>query len=413
LARNRILTITGLRRSGKTTLLYQAIEALLKDGVEPIRILYFDVESFLFLGENPIETVLESYSEYSGHTIRDEKIIVFIDEIHQCNGWQYVLKRFFDLKYPVKLIVTGSSSSLLQKDATESLVGRISFIHVFPLSFQEFQVFSARGESLSPVPLTLDFGTLQDQYVGYLDRESIIKNMVMNYITVGGFPEYFACGDDRLWARTLEEDYISLLLYRDIVKAFRIRDPFLIESLLRFIARNATQRFSYSKMSGYLDSDKETIKLYLYYLENSNLCSISTFYTSSGSVSERKEKKIYFCDNGLKNALHPEENAGFLVENAVYLHCRRMLVARGDAVQPWYWTNSRKEEVDIIIPLNDGVIPVEVKFKREISMNELKGICSFMEKFGNKKGIVVTRDLFREEQGIIFLPLWFFLLLSC
>jgi predicted AAA+ superfamily ATPase len=115
----------------------------------------------------------------------------------------------------------------------------------------------------------------------------------------------------------------------------------------------------------------------------------------------------------LKNALQPEENTGFLVENAVYQHCRRMLVARGDAAQPRYWTNSRKEEVDIIIPFNDGVIPIEVKFKREVTMNELRGLGSFIEKSGIGKGIVVTRDMFREEQGVIFLPLWFFLLLSC
>jgi predicted AAA+ superfamily ATPase len=107
-----------------------------------------------------------------------------------------------------------------------------------------------------------------------------------------------------------------------------------------------------------------------------------------------------------------EDNIGFLVENAVYAHCRRMLLRKGDAVQLCYRTNSRKEEVDIIIPMKDGVIPVEVKFKRKVAKKELKGYFSFKERFNSRKGIAVTRDLFREEQDTLFLPLWFFFSLS-
>jgi len=112
----------------------------------------------------------------------------------------------------------------------------------------------------------------------------------------------------------------SLILFRDIVGVFRVKDPILLERLTRDIAVFSPERFTYSGLSERLGVDRETLKLYLYYLTSSMLISIADVYTRSGKAAEKREKKLYFCEEGLRKGLTLDMDNGRSAENVVAWH---------------------------------------------------------------------------------------------
>ena len=143
----RILSIIGPRRVGKTTLIYQTINYLLEEkNIDKKRILLFsgDDPSLFFDDTDKLSDILEIYfNEILEENITKlkSKVYIFIDEIHFIKNWQNYLKVYFDRKYNIKFIITGSSSIHLFKDANESLLGRIENIYVLPLTFNQFMNF--------------------------------------------------------------------------------------------------------------------------------------------------------------------------------------------------------------------------------------------------------------------------------
>jgi len=116
------------------------------------------------------------------------------------------------------------------------------------------------------------------------------------YLKVGGFPEWFKVKDIMQWRKILVDDYLSLILFKDIVHTFKIKDPALLEKLVRETAKFSTRRFSYVSLSNRMEANRETIKLYIYYLSASMLVFISDVYSKNKKARERAEKKIYFWE---------------------------------------------------------------------------------------------------------------------
>jgi predicted AAA+ superfamily ATPase len=175
------------------------------------------------------------------------------------------------------------------------------------------------------------------------------------YFEIGGYPEWFKIKDMAQWRRVLVDDYFSLILFRDIVSVFRVKDPILLEKLVREIAVFSTNRFSYRGLSERLGVDRETLKLYLYYLRSSMLIAIADVY---------------------------------------------------------YWKN--KHEVDFIYDESKLLFPVEVKYREHPVTADTKGLIEFMRAFDLNIGIIVTKEMLKQEKiadkEIIFIPLWLFLL---
>ncbi len=158
--------------------------------------------------------------------------------------------------------------------------------------------------------------------------------------------------------------------------------------------------------------DREALKLYLYYLMSSMLISIADVYTCSGKAVEKREKKLYFCEEGLRKALTLDRDKGRSAENVVAWH----LIKRGYGskvfFKPYYW--KKKHEVDFIYEDPTIVLPVEVKYRGHVVLSDAKGLVEFMHAFDRSTGIIVTMNkLGREEidgRNIFFIPIWFFLL---
>lgn len=425
----RILSIIGPRRVGKSTLIYQTINYLLEEkNVKAKRILLFsgDDPSLFFDENDKLSNVLDLYfNEILEENVSKltEIVYIFIDEIHFIKNWQNYLKTYFDRKYNIKFIITGSSSIHLFKDANESLLGRIENIYVLPLTFNQFMNFYMTYISKDvdiEIPkvdlnnMDKSIKNLEDIYYNQ-DLKVKIQRTLKKYILVGGYPEYFEVKDIEVWQKQLTEDIITRGIYKDILTIYNIKSPEILEKLLYYIAANNSQSFAYSGIASTFGIDTVTIMAYLGYLKQAFLINILENYSNNIVKVIRTNKKLSILDNGIQNSLLKQKNidndiVGHIVESMVDFDFR--LLSERENYKQFYYRNSDKEEIDIIIDRNIDIIPIEVKYTNQIESSDLKVINRFIEEHKNKAinkakfGIVITKDILKKEGKIYFIPYW-------
>lgn len=406
LDKDRISAAVGPRRVGKSTLLYQIIDELLKNGVSAKNILYVSFD----YTRGSIEEIIDNYLELMNP---EGKIYCFFDEVHQVSDWSLTLKNYYDFNKNYKIFVSGSSSTLLYT-TTESLVGRIWFISVHPMSYREFLKIKCKKtvifKSITPSGEFLE--TIDDLFemeYEILKVKEILKRMLQEYILWGGFPEYTQQTYlNEEWQNYLRQNFISLTLFKDVLSVYSVRDPGALENLMYLIAEKQTLPLNNYTISKILSIKKETVDNYLQYLKSAHLIFSANYYSKNATKRITKESKHYIVDTGLRNALLVEsmlsnEALGKNIESAVAAHLMRH--QQGIDAKLFYWKD--KYEVDFVY----DNIPIEVKFKNDIRLSELKGIIKFMDKFESKYGIVVTKDMFKMQDNIFFIPAWLFLIL--
>ena len=425
----RILSIIGPRRVGKSTLIYQTINYLLKElKVDSKRILLFsgDDPSLFFDENDKLSDVLDVYfNDILEESISKitSKVYIFIDEIHFIKNWQNYLKVCFDRKYNIKFIITGSSSVHLFKDANESLLGRIENIYVLPLTFNQFMNFYTTyisKEADIEIP-KVDFDNM-DESIKQLeeiyynqDLKLKIQKILKSYILVGGYPEYFEVKDIDVWQKQLSEDIITRGIYKDILTIYNIKSPEILEKLLYYIAANNSQTFAYSSMAVTFGVDTSTLMAYLGYLKQAFFINVLENYSNNIGKIIRSNKKLSILDNGIKNSLLKQKNidsdlAGYIVESMVDFDFR--LLCEKENYKQFYYRNSNKEEIDIVIDRNIDIIPIEVKYTNQIDGSDLKNINKFIELHQDKGinqakfGLVVTKDILKKEGNLYFIPYW-------
>lgn len=391
--RKEIMCLTGVRRSGKTTIMYQLIDSLLKH-YEPMEIFYmnFDDERLVpLLGD---ATVLEEvYKTYLQTTGKTKPSFVFFDEIQNIKGWEKWIKRYYDIKN-IKFIVTGSSSTLSQPELSTLLTGRNISIKIFPLSFKEFLEFrNIKIPDLS----SMDF---ERAYYSLKDNEGVYIHHFDEYLEIGGFPESVLEKDEQK-RKILLQQYFKDILFRDIIARCPVKDAGLLERLVTYLMENIANLLSYRKISDATGTTVDTVKRYLNYVENSLLLSKSTWFTYSTKelLREVKPVKIYAVDTGMRNrvSFRFSEDLGRLAENTAFAHLSRYYM------QIYYWRN--RGEVDFVIP--DIKMCIQVSYGK-IKDREMKSLNEFDDKF---KKIMLTRDYF-ESGKITKIPLWLFCLKS-
>ncbi len=406
LDKDRISAAVGPRRVGKSTLLYQIIDELLKNGVSAGNILYVSFD----YTRGSIEEVIDNYLELMNP---EGKIYCFFDEVHQVSDWSLTLKNYYDFKKNYKIFVSGSSSTLLYT-TTESLVGRIWFVPVHPMSYREFLKIKCKKtvnfENITPSgEFLVAIDDLFEMEYEILKVKETLKRMLREYILWGGFPEYTQKAYlSEEWQNYLRQNFISLTLFKDVLSVYSVREPKALENLMYLIAEKQTLPLNNYTLSKILHIKKETVDNYLQYLKSAHLIFGATYYSKNATKRITKESKYYIVDTGLRNALLVEsmlgdDTLGKDIEGAVAAHLMRH--QPGIDAKLFYWKD--KYEVDFVF--ND--IPIEIKFKNDVRLGELKGIIKFMEQFESKYGIVVTKDMFKMQDNIFFIPAWLFLAL--
>ncbi|MFH1095661.1 MAG: ATP-binding protein [Candidatus Micrarchaeota archaeon] len=396
-----VLVLAGIRRAGKTTLMKQAIQALIDKGVKPKQILYLSLEAFeVKQAFNSITEIADAFSTLAP----GGRLYLFLDEAHYFDGWETQVKTVFDrFKKRMKIVISGSSATLLNSKKATALTGRNVPMTIYPFSFAEFA--GLRNPGL-PSPA----GSFAQNMELFSQNQDSLQKLLYEYLAYGGFPQICTTpeeGDRKKYLQISFDD----IIFKDIVKVWEIKDVNAISNLGLYLlqAKCIAQRFSYRKISDANGIDINTTMNYAGYLNLCYLFFFVEFYSKTLASRFRKEKKVFAIDTGLSHARFPSENFGALAENAAFLQILR----RGR--KAFYWKN--KYEVDLVVDeFGKEPLPIEVKYQNEINPEDLKGLHSFFKHFEKVDyGLMITKDQYgmtktKDGKQIQFVPLWLFLL---
>lgn len=298
-----IKVITGLRRSGKSTLLSLFENHLITSGVDRNNIIRMNFESFEF-------DEITNYKEL--HAYINERILdpnkrhyILLDEVQQVSSWERVINSFL-VDANVDIFITGSNAYLLSSELSTLLSGRYVEIKMQPLSFKEYLEF-------------LDS-----------DKEMSLPEKFNQYLEYGGLPTIVELLDNPDTIGPFLEGIYNTVLMKDVIERNGVRDAALLESILKFIAANIGSIVSTKKISDYLTSSgrkttSDTIDNYLKMLENAFIIYKANRYDLKGKMFLKTLEKYYIVDIGIRNKLIGLRNTdyGHVLENIVYLELLR------------------------------------------------------------------------------------------
>lgn len=383
-----ILVVTGVRRSGKTVLLYQTIYDLINNQkVEPKRILFvnFDEPELSDLDE-PIKNVLDAYFQ---EVCSEGPSYLLFDEIQNVPNWEKWAKSLYDEKKH-QLVISGSSSHLLDSKLAALLSGRYLIIPVFPLAFREYLLFN---------------NLIIKDKLALISHKNRIMNCLKKYLAEGGLPRITLQKEENLKVELLKA-YHESLVYKDLIAQYDIRNIKALKELIYYLYTNFTCFHSYKKINELLKIDFSTLKEYLHYLEEAKILFETSLFSYSLKIQSRNNKKVYCIDNGLRNAVSFKfsQDEGKLAENLVFIELKRR------EKETYYWKN--KGEVDFAVKNKDNSLTaINVAYTDKIGEREINGLQEFKNEFKKtSKLLLLTKDTEKSELGIKFIPLWKWLL---
>lgn len=326
LSKKQITVLTGMRRTGKTTLVKQ----LMKDSKIKQQF-YFDLERMdnrsLFSEEN-YESIVYALTQRGADF--SEKVLIGIDEIQLVKNLPSVLKYLYDT-YDIKFIITGSSAYYMKNMFSESLAGRKKIFEVYPLSFSELLAFN--GISFSEIPLS-QAGIFSKSEYGRL------KDYYETYINYGGFPEV-VLSTTIADKKDMIQDIISSYINFDIALLSDIRDPANFYKLIKLLSVRIGTKLDISKLASMMGISRIIIENYLDLLEQSYLIRTIPVLSNSPDREITKARKIYFLDNGIAS-ISADAGSGAMFENAVF----NQLLHKGSIS---YFQLKTGKEIDFIL----------------------------------------------------------------
>ncbi len=358
LPKDKIITITGPRRSGKTFLMYQIMDDLIKKGYDREQFLYINFEDERISDKKfDYDLIFQAFYELFPESAEKE-IILFFDEIQLLENWERFVRRVYDSKTK-KIYLTGSNSQMLSSDIATALRGRNYNIELFPLSFNEFKRFKGvNNKNISS------------------KEKAIIDNLFQEYLVYGGYPEIVNY-DNTLKIEILQ-NYFNVMIYRDIAERFEYSQLEQLKYILKKLISTVSSEFSINKLYNELKSQGAKLSksiLYSLYDDISNIYLFKQIERFSFSLSERRShnKKVYFYDTGILSAVNYSlsEDHGKLLENLVAIELLRR------KYEIFYGKNGK--ECDFIAKKRGETLAVQVCYKltEKNIKRETKGLESF------------------------------------
>lgn len=392
----KIISLIGVRRSGKSSLLFDTINQLRK--IQPKEnIIYINLEDDRLypLKLASLDTVLEAYYELYPHK-KDEKIYLFLDEVQVVENWELYIRRVYDTEN-IQIYITGSSAKLLSTEIATSLRGRTITYEIFPFSFKEYLEYKN---------ITINLYSSKSL--------SFINNELENYLFDGGFAE--TIGEDKSISRKILSDYLELIVYKDIVDRYNISNRSLLKSLNKYCFTNLATLVSFTKLYNEFKSQgfkigKDTIFNYLSHLEDAYAIFTLPIYRNSVKEEQRNPKKVYAIDNGFKKIYDYAmgEDKSKLYENIVFLHLRRQ-------TKDLYYFK-QNQEVDFYARIESKEYLINVSYiieDEKTRKRELDGLLEAMAYFKLSEAYLITKDeesvVEIENKTIFIKPLYKYLL---
>lgn len=403
----RFAVLSGARRVGKTTIMYQMMEHLMDEGVSPKNILYVSFDNPMIKLVN-VETVVSIYE--SLFPIEGTRYI-FLDEIQYTEHWELWMKVIYDRRKDIRLTATGSASPVLEKGTTDSGTGRWSVLKIPTMSFYEYCRLLQIEEPVLPKHLKLtnlvemshtEFGNL-------LDGFTLLEGHFNRYLMIGGFPELVLSDDDMYAQRMLREDVVDKVIKRDVLTLFNIRSPLLMEKLFLYLCMNSTEIFSAATAAKELENvSVSTIEGYIEALEMSNLIYLARPMDVGSKGALKGKPKIFIADAAIRNAvlmiddvLADEKELGIMVETAVYKHIVSFYQKSTAQIGYFRKAKDNQKEVDVVIELPREKILCEVKYRNNSHIPVSDAIVELCrdEGSGVTNAFLVTKKL--DDFGIV------------
>lgn len=366
----------GIRRTGKSYMMYQQIQKLLSDGTPLSQIIYvnFEDERLLEITSEDLNTVLEIGMELSGI---DNKPYLFLDEIQNVNGWEKFVRRMADMKYRIN--ITGSNSKMLSSEIASTLGGRFVIMNIYPYSFREYLIANGRDKNYLDAISTRD--------------KADVLSLYNEYVTYGAFPELVEIKNRRTFLSSI---YQTVYL-GDIIARNKITNDYAVKLILKKIAESLTKPLSFSRLTNILKSagvslSKQTIINYVGYMTDSYLLFSIKNYAAK-LVEKETSPKYYFMDTGLLG-LQLLDCKSAQLENLVALE----LIRRYGLENVFFFESN--VEIDFYVPSAELAVQVSMQVLNnlETKERETRAFVKLRNFIPNAKCILITNS---EEETLV------------
>ena len=359
-----IKVITGVRRSGKSTLLLMFKDYLINNGVKEENIIYINFESALY---DDIKNYKDLYN-YVKEKVKKDMIYLLLDEVQNVESWERAINSF-KVDFKIDIYLTGSNAYLLSSELSTLLLGRYIEIKMYPLSFSEYLIFN-----------NYDNKDLDDKF--------------NEYLKYGGLPAITLIKDNDELVLSYLNDIYNTIVKKDIIDRNNIKDVALLENIIKYLSNNIGSSVSSTKISDYLNSNKiveksnhQTIDNYLNMLEKSFIMYKANRTDIKSKALLKTLGKYYISDTGIRNIILGFRNIdeGHLLENVVYLE----LLRRGYRVNIG---KSNDYEVNFVAENPNDIKYYQVTkslLNEEVKMRELRSLESIAD---NYEKIILTMD---------------------
>ena len=359
-----IKVVTGVRRSGKSTLLLMFKDYLTKNGIQSDSIIYMNFESAMY---DNIKDYKDLYEHIKGK-INNKKTYLLLDEVQNVDKWEKAVNSLH-VDFDIDIYITGSNAYLLSSELSTLLSGRYIEIKMYPLSFKEFLKFN-----------------------NYDDND--LENKFYEYLKYGGLPAITLIKDKPDLVMSYLNDIYNTIVKKDIIDRNNIKDVALLENIIKYLVTNIGSPVSASKISAYLNSNKivdksnhQTIDNYLNMLEKSYIMYKADRTDIRNKTLLKTLGKYYISDLGIRNSIlgFRNINEGHLLENIVYLE----LLRRGFRVNIG---KTLDYEVDFVAENPNQVIYYQVTrslYNEEVKAREIRSLESISD---NYEKIILTMD---------------------
>jgi len=356
-----ILIITGIRRSGKSTIQ----RVLQKKLPESDYFFNFDDERLVNFKVQDFQVLLEIFIELFG-----KQSTFYFDEIQNIEGWEKFIRRLYERGN--KIFITGSNAKLLSKELGTHLTGRYIQLEVYPLSFKEI--------------IKHKYSEVFNKNILSTNDTGIILHHFADYIKYGGIPEYF-----KFRQTEYLKDLYEGIVYRDIVARYNISNERNLRELVYYFASNIGKEFSYTKLGKIVGlSSPHTVSKYCSYLEQCYLCFFLNRYSHSLKKQMQYNKKCYMIDTALIHTIgfRVSEDKGRLLENIVFLHLKMK--------ESGIYFHKDRKECDFVIRKNNRIseaIQVVLNLSDEkIKKREIEGLIEAMKEYDLQEGLIITEN---------------------
>lgn len=390
LDQQEITLITGSRQVGKTVLLNQSKEYLIKEQkIAETAIFSYNLD---LIQDWELLQDQTAFIEFLKVRSREQKIYVFVDEAQKVPEAARFFKGVYDVNLNVKLILTGSSSLELKAKFKETLVGRKRVFLLSPFTFFEF--VSSQDSVLAEI-------LKSNQNMAVLDQRKLLT-LFKEYLVFGGYPRVVLTSDKEEKQNILKEIYSSYV-EKDAVGLFEVKNKTAFNRLIKLLAVQIGQLVNVDELATHLAIDRYTVDRYILALEETFILKKLSPYFRNPRQEIIKAGKIYFLDSGLRNlalenfeAFDKRVDKGSLLENAVLTEL--IFSTRNQFNQIHFWRTKQKTEVDFIIEKGQTFLPVEVKITPKKAIIPA-GLANFISKFYPNQGYIVN-CFFNEHQII-------------